>query len=92
MISENDGSGEEGHFGVDGTGDVFVYDGVGVGDGLDDLDGTTQEAEEHWQRYQAQFRAFNAPEPFQNIISVDQLQFHYPRYHIFLLHKVTDMF
>ena len=37
-----------------------MYDGVGVGDGLDDLDGTPQEAEEHWKRYKAQLRAFNA--------------------------------
>ena len=38
--SEDDGSGGEGHFRGDSTDDVFVYDGVGVGDGLDDLDGT----------------------------------------------------
>ena len=33
---------------------------MGVGDGLDDLDGTPQKTEEHRQRYQAQLRAFNA--------------------------------
>ena len=58
--SEDDGSGGEGHSGGDSIDDVFVYDGVGVGDGLDNLDGTPQEAEEHRQRYQAQLRAFNA--------------------------------
>ena len=57
---KNDGSGEKGHSGGDNTEDVFDYDGVGAGDGLDDLDGTPQEAEEHRQRYQAQLRAFNA--------------------------------
>ena len=33
---------------------------MGVGDGLDDLDGTPEEAEEHRQRYQAQLRVFKA--------------------------------
>ena len=51
--SEDDGSGGEGHPRGDNTDDVFVYDGVGVGDGLDDLNGTSQEAEEHRQCYQA---------------------------------------
>ena len=37
-----------------------MYDGVGVGDGLDDLDGTPEKTEDHRQRYQAQLRAFNA--------------------------------
>ena len=58
--SENDGFGGEGHFGGDGTDDVFVYDGVGVGDGLDDLDGTPQKTDERRQRYQHKLRAFNA--------------------------------
>ena len=58
--SEDDRFGREGHSGGDSTDDVFLYDGVGVDDGLDDLDGTLQMAEEHWQRYQVQFRAFNA--------------------------------
>ena len=40
--------------------DVFVYYDVGVGDGLDGLDGTPQKAEENRQRYQGQLRAFNA--------------------------------
>ena len=48
--SENDGSGREGDFGGDSTDDVFVYDGVGVGDGLDNLDDTPQETEENRQR------------------------------------------
>ena len=44
--SEDDGSGEDGHSGGDNnTNDVFVYDGVGVGDGLDDLDGTPQKTQ-----------------------------------------------
>ena len=59
-ISENDGSGGEGHSGGENTDDVFVYYGMGIGDGLDDLDGTPKEAEGHRQRYQAQLRAFNA--------------------------------
>ena len=58
--SEDDESGEEGHSRRDSTDDVFVYDGVGVGDGLDDLDGTLQKTEEHRQQYQAQRCAFNA--------------------------------
>ena len=37
-----------------------MYDGVGVGDSLDDLDGTPQKMEENRQRCQGQFRAFNA--------------------------------
>ena len=58
--SEGDGSGGEGHFGGDRTDDVFVYDGgVGVGDGLDDLDGTPQKTEENRQRCQGQLRASN---------------------------------
>ena len=40
MSSEDDRSGGEGHSGGESTDDVFVYDGVGVGDGLDDLDDT----------------------------------------------------
>ena len=47
---EDDGSSGEGHFGGDSTDDVFVYDGVDVGDGLDDLDGTPQTTEENRQR------------------------------------------
>ena len=43
--SEDDGSGAEGHVGGDSTDDVFVYDGAGVGAGLDDLDGTTQKTD-----------------------------------------------
>ena len=43
--TENDGSGGESHSGGIKTDDGFVYDGMGVGDGLDDLDGTPQEAE-----------------------------------------------
>ena len=43
--SDDDGSGGEGHSGGDSTDDVFVYDGVGIGDGLDDLDGTPQNEE-----------------------------------------------
>ena len=50
--SEDDGSGGEGNFGGDSTDDVFVYDGgVGVGDGLGDLDGTPQRTDERRQRY-----------------------------------------
>ena len=41
-LSEDDGSGGEGHYGGDSTDDVFVYAGVGIGYGLDDLDGTPQ--------------------------------------------------
>ena len=55
-----DGFGGEGYSGGDSTDDVFVYDGVGIGGGLDGLDGTPQKTEEHRQRYQAQLRAFNA--------------------------------
>ena len=40
--SEDDGSDGEGHSGGDSTDDGFVYDGVGIGDGLDDLGGTPQ--------------------------------------------------
>ena len=50
MSSNNDGSGGEAHFGGDSTDDVFVYDGVDVGDGLDDLDSTRQTTEENQQR------------------------------------------
>ena len=57
--SEDDGSGGEGPFEGDSTDDIFVYDGVGVGDGLDDLDGTPQKTEENRQRCQGQLRAFN---------------------------------
>ena len=58
--SEGDGSGGEGYSGCGSTDDVFVYDGVGVGDGLDDLDITPQKTDERRQRYQRKFRAFNA--------------------------------
>ena len=57
--SEDDGSGGEGPLGGGSTNDVFVYDGVSVGDGLDDLDGTPQKMEENRQRCQGQLRAFN---------------------------------
>ena len=56
--SEDDGYGGEGHSGGDSTDDVFVYDGVGVSDGLDD--GTPQKTEENRQQCQGQLRAFNA--------------------------------
>ena len=56
--SEDDGSIGEGHSGGDSTDDVFVYDGVGVGDGLNDLDGTPQK-EKNRQRCKGQLRAFN---------------------------------
>ena len=58
--SKDDGSGGERHSGGDNTDDGFVYDGVVVGDDLDDLDGTPQETEEHRQRYQGQLRAKRA--------------------------------
>ena len=58
--SEDDGSGGEGHSGGNSNDDVFVYDGVGVGDGLDDLDDTPQKTEENRQWCQGQLRAFNA--------------------------------
>ena len=58
--SEDDGSSGEGHSEGDSHYDVFVYGGVGVGDGLDDLDGTPQKTEGRRQRYQGQLRAFNA--------------------------------
>ena len=58
--SEDDGSSGKDHSGSDSTDDVFVYDGVGVGDGLYDLDRTPQNTEEHLQRYQGQLHAFNA--------------------------------
>ena len=58
--SEDDGSGGEGHFGGDSTDYLFVYDGVGVGDGLDDLDGTLQKTDDRRQRYQRKLRAFHA--------------------------------
>ena len=57
--SEDDGPGEEGHSGGHSNDDVFVYGGVGVGDGLDDLDGTPHKTDERRQRYQGQPRAFN---------------------------------
>ena len=60
MSSEDDGSGGEGHSGSDSADEVLVYNGVGVGGDLDDLDDTPQEVETHRQRYQAQLRAFNA--------------------------------
>ena len=56
--SEDDGSGVAGHSRGDSTDDVIVYDGMGVGDGLDDLDGTPLNAEEYRRRYQTQLRAF----------------------------------
>ena len=56
--SEDDGSCGEGHSVGDSTHNVFVYDGVGVGDDLDDLDGTPQK-EENRQRCKGQLRAFN---------------------------------
>ncbi|CAM9788333.1 unnamed protein product, partial [Ascophyllum nodosum] len=40
--------------------DVFLYDGVDVRDGLDDLDGTPQKTDERRKRYQRKLRAFNA--------------------------------
>ena len=43
--SEDGGSDGEGHSGGASTDDVFVHDGVGIGDGLDDLDGTPQNEE-----------------------------------------------
>ena len=58
--SEDDGSGGEGHSGGDSTDDVFVYDGVGVSDGLDDLDVTPQKTDERLQWYQRKLRALNA--------------------------------
>ena len=57
--SEDDGSGREGHSGDDSTDDVFVYDGVGIGDGLGDLDSTPQKTDERRQRYQRKLRASN---------------------------------
>ena len=57
--SEDDESGGEGHFGGGSTDDVFVYEGVGVADGLDDLDATLQTTDERRQRYQRKLRAFN---------------------------------
>ena len=56
--SEDDGSCGEGHSWGDSTHNVFVYDGVGVGDDLDNLDGTPQK-EENRQRCKGQLRAFN---------------------------------
>ena len=44
--SEDDGFGGEDHFGGDSTDDVFVYEGVGVGDELDDLDGIPQKTDD----------------------------------------------
>ena len=58
--SEDDGSGGEGHSGGDSSDDVFLYGGVDVRDGLDDLDGSPQKTEERRQRYQRKLRAFNA--------------------------------
>ena len=37
-----------------------MYDGVGVGDGMGDLDGTPQKTDERRQRYQRKLRAFKA--------------------------------
>ena len=54
---EDDGSCREGYSGGDSTDDVFVYDGVGVGDGLNDLDGTPQK-EKKRQRCKGQLCAF----------------------------------
>ena len=56
--SEDDGSGGEDHYGGDSTDDVFVYDGVGIGGGLNDLDGTPQN-DENRLRCKGQLRAFN---------------------------------
>ena len=58
--SKDNGSGGQGHSGGYSNHEVFLYDGVGVGDGLDDLDGTLQKKEECSQRFQAQLRAYNA--------------------------------
>ena len=58
--SEDDGSDGEGHSGGGSTNDIFLYDGVGVRDGLDDLDGSPQKTDERRQRYQRKLRAFNA--------------------------------
>ncbi|CAN0030093.1 unnamed protein product, partial [Ascophyllum nodosum] len=58
--SEDDGSGGEGHSGGDSSDDVFLYGGVDVRDGLDDLDGSPQKTDERRQRYQRKLRAFNA--------------------------------
>ena len=58
--SEDDESGGESNPGGGSIDDVFVYDGVGVGDGLDDRDGTPQKTEENRQQYQVQLRVFNA--------------------------------
>ena len=58
--SEDDGSGGEGHSEGDSTDDVFLYGGVNVRDGLDDLDGTPQKTDERRKRYQRKLRAFNA--------------------------------
>ena len=57
--SEDDESGREGHSRGDSTDDVFVYDGVGVGNGLDDLDGTPQKTDERRAWYQRKLRTFN---------------------------------
>ena len=43
--SEDDGFDGEDHFGGDSTDDVFMYEGVGVGDELDDLDGIPQKTD-----------------------------------------------
>ena len=58
--SEDDGSGGEGHPEGDSIDDTCVYDGVGVGDGLDDLDGTPQKTDERRQRYHRKLRTFNS--------------------------------
>ena len=57
--SEDDRSGGKGHSGGDNTDDVFLYDGVDVRDGLEDLDGTPQKTDERRKRYQRKLRAFN---------------------------------
>ena len=58
--SEDDGSGGKGHSGGDSTDDVFLYDGVDVREGLDDLEGSPQKTDERRQRHQRKLRAFNA--------------------------------
>ena len=69
--SEDDGSGGEGHSEGDSTDDVFVYDGVGVSDGLDDLDVTPQKTDERRQRYQRKLRALNAKRTIRQGLVVD---------------------
>ena len=71
--SEDDGSGGEGHSGGDSTGDVFLYDGVDIRDGLDDLDGTSQKTDYRGLRYQRKLRAFNAKRTNARLGGRDQL-------------------